>query len=304
MLIRGGSIVLLVALALMTGCPPTPPPPSAPFSQIVVFGDSLSDLRNDKDDLLILPLPPYSDGRFSNGDLYIQHIADHFHLPIAASTRGGTNYAFGGARTGLGRATFDGLPLVPNMFEQLSFYTEKPKGTELFVVWGGGNDIIAILEKGDAITPPQIAGNIAVIVLELYNRGGRYFLVPNFPDAGALPRFLGTDNQARATQLAQEFDAELTRWLDTIDDLPGILVYRADVMGFFKSQLANPPPPLTNTTQPAWTGNFFGTDGTLAADPDSYVFWDTIHPTRISHGLLGEFMIELLEANLPAAAIR
>jgi outer membrane lipase/esterase len=59
------------------------------FDHLVVFGDSLSDTGNA--------------GRFSNGLVWVEQVADTLRLPLIASNRGGQNYAVGGGAGG-GRA--------------------------------------------------------------------------------------------------------------------------------------------------------------------------------------------------------
>ena len=69
---------------------------------VVVFGDSLSDTGN----LFAAtggtnPIPPYFNGRFSNGPVWVETLAASLGLPVNPSLLGGTNYAFAGAVTGL-----------------------------------------------------------------------------------------------------------------------------------------------------------------------------------------------------------
>ena len=73
------------------------------FDAIYVFGDSYSDVGN----IFIAtggakPAPPYYKGRFSNGPIWIDHLAGAYGLTVTPSLKGGTDYAFGGAEvTGL-----------------------------------------------------------------------------------------------------------------------------------------------------------------------------------------------------------
>lgn len=46
---------------------------------------------------------------------------------------------------------------------------------------------------------------------------------------------------------------------------------------------------LTNVTEAA-----LAADGTIVPNPDEYVFWDDIHPTRIIHAMLGEMAFNLV----------
>ena len=79
------------------------------FSSIYFFGDSLSDVGNlNAVTLGILPGDAYYDGRFSNGPVYSELLADEFGLgPLRPSIRGGTGFAYGGGRTS-GTSFFEG----------------------------------------------------------------------------------------------------------------------------------------------------------------------------------------------------
>src|SRR5262249_42011574 len=75
-----------------------------PFSEVVVFGDSISDTGNvflftDG----VAAGPPYFEGRFSNGPVWVEVLAQGLGLPAPApSLSGGTNSAWGRAQTGPG----------------------------------------------------------------------------------------------------------------------------------------------------------------------------------------------------------
>lgn len=84
------------------------------YSQLVVFGDSLSDSGNNAvlfDRFFggartsvplqppgIIPVAPYASNRYSNGPVCVKYFADALGLEARASLLGGTNYAYGGAR--------------------------------------------------------------------------------------------------------------------------------------------------------------------------------------------------------------
>lgn len=153
------------------------------FEDILVFGDSLSDVGNfyiinDKKD----PKEPYYEGRFSNGPVWIEVFAEKMGLPaVKPSLAGGKNYAFGGARTGIGDR--EGKPDIGSQIDE---YLKKTNGKiekrQLIVVSGGCNDFL----KGNPIkTIPNTIRNIE----KLTKAGGKTFLVSNFPPLGCLPAF-------------------------------------------------------------------------------------------------------------------
>ena len=77
-----------------------------PFTAIIAIGDSLTDSGNAFRATSSLPgqaipvSPPYFRGRFSNGLMWVEHLANAVGLQITPSLDGGTNFAFGGATTG------------------------------------------------------------------------------------------------------------------------------------------------------------------------------------------------------------
>ena len=71
---------------------------SASYDALYVFGDSYCDVGN----IFTAtggaePAEPYYDGRFSNGPIWVDHVAGFLGVPLKASLLGGTDYAFGGA---------------------------------------------------------------------------------------------------------------------------------------------------------------------------------------------------------------
>lgn len=158
-------------------------PQGGAFTGILVFGDSLSDVGNvyiftEKTN----PGKPYFEGRFSDGPVWIEVFAEGMGLPaLKPSLAGGTNYAFGGARTGNGNR--DGKP---DIGAQIDEYFKNSNGKispkELVVVCGGCNDFL----RGNPIyTIPNIIDHIK----KLANAGGKVFLVSNLPPLGGLPVF-------------------------------------------------------------------------------------------------------------------
>src|ERR1043165_7474947 len=106
---------MLMATTLALGLSLVPVLATAgPFRGVVVFGDSLSDSGNvfaaTKPVLAkAIPVsPPYFQGRFSNGPVWVAILAEQLGLPLRPFLQGDTNFAFGGAATGFDR---------PDLFE-------------------------------------------------------------------------------------------------------------------------------------------------------------------------------------------
>ena len=71
-------------------------------SNLLAFGDSLSDMGNAKDSILNVPdVPPYWQGRFSNGPVWLEYVSEAYGLTttVGSLSEQGDNRAFGGAQT-------------------------------------------------------------------------------------------------------------------------------------------------------------------------------------------------------------
>src|SRR5262245_14581793 len=114
---RRSCLYALVALSLTALLLPSSAQARNPLTEVVVFGDSLSDTGN----LFLasggtVATPPYFNGRFSNGPVWVEVLADKLGLDAPTpSVLGGTNFAFGGAETGAGLSSFD----TPNVGMQI-----------------------------------------------------------------------------------------------------------------------------------------------------------------------------------------
>ena len=291
--------VFIFLAAAAAGCD-TVPVPTGPFSRLIVFGDSLSDTGNILKETGLVPVAPYFDGRFSNGENWIDVLARHYGLEARPSYIGGTNYAQGASTTSAGLTNYSGIPLGPNVRQQVELYRGTPDGTELFVVWGGAKDVFDLLDGDCAATPARIADNVFAAVTALYARGGRQFLVPNLPDIGLAPRYRGRSRETLATQLSHDVNAALAARLDTIESFPGITVYRLDIETLFAATVANPPPGITNVTDAAWNGSYIGFlgGGELVPNPDTYIFWDFVHLSRDGHALIAQAAIDKINSEL------
>src|SRR4051812_8065002 len=99
-----------------------------PYDNLYVFGDSYCDVGN----LFTatggaVPSAPYYNGRFSNGLIWVDHVARLLGVPLTPSLSGGTDYAFGGAwvtaSQRVGRGAF--IPSVP---QQVELYLRRHGG--------------------------------------------------------------------------------------------------------------------------------------------------------------------------------
>ena len=283
-----------------------------PYSNLVVFGDSLSDTGNvfNSTEGLIPPSPPYAEGRFSNGDLIVDAIADYLELPKNESFQsGGNNYAFGAAQTGEGTSEYGFLlpePIdVPNIGQQIDLYLadRTPTQTDLFYVYGGANDFFTPLLRGEIPTPETIVGNITTHITELAEAGAQTFVVPNLPPLGKIPLFLEQPEAAAILNNAtEEFNQLLDTELDAIALELDVTIIEPDVYSITTEILDNPSDfGLSNTTDA-----FFNqidpisetTNLSLTGNPEEFFFWDIIHPTATATDIIAQEVIDDLPSGV------
>ena len=301
------------------------------FSQVVVFGDSLSDdgnVRHIMEDKYFISYPSgffnYSDGRFTDssdtdpnsttyaGTWHEQLAQTFFGLPASTnSLDGGTDYAFGGATTASGTSdrTVISNPFpwgggeftltVDNLGKQVDDYlaSNTPDAAALYVVWGGGNDLF---DDDSSAHITEIASNVEALVEQLARAGARSILVPNVPPLGLVPLY--KDDAATATALniaSAQYRSELDTDLDAATAALAsegitITLYRLDTYGLYYRLATNPEDyGFTNIGDSAQGGS---------VDPDEYLFWDDLHPTTAGHYQIAASAFALLDGTaLPPA---
>jgi cholinesterase len=249
---------------------------ASPYSNVFVYGDSLSDLGNIYTvSGHTIPLsPPYYMGRFSNGPLAAEYLANSLHSPLTSFAWGGATTGFGNSGDGGSQTTVGRLGL-PGMLLELS--ASLPAITPLapssfFVVWGGPDDF---LTNG---TVAQGVLDELEIVAALQGAGATHILVPGIPDLGLTPLYIGLGGvqQANATAFTFAFDQALQA------SLPKGVTY-FDTFGFMHQVVANPRAfGFTDVTDACLNGL------TPCANPGQYLFWDSLHPTTAADKLLGQ----------------
>ncbi len=225
----------------------------------------------------IPPSPPYYQGHYSNGPIWLEYLANSLGVAApTASLAGGTDYAWGGAETGSG-LSYEG---TPNIGSQISTYlaSNTPLSTQLITIWGGANDFL----NGGVTNPAVPVANLISEITTLAAAGGKQFLVPNLPLLGDLPatNTLPQANRDALNFLTLTFDSMLYSQLNQLQGKLGITMHQVDIDSVFQNIIANPGAyGLTNVTDSAIA------DGNLSGQ--GYLFWDTVHPTTVIQALIG-----------------
>lgn len=265
------------------------------YNRLVVFGDSLSDNGNLFASIGQPTSPPYFQGRFSNGPVFTELLGfNALRGAIPASPESGSiNYAYGGART-----DFTAFP--PGMRLQLQTYNAAGGvfgANDLVSVLGGANNLLPVLTAcattpACAANPTGFASGVAtsaatdvdILVSTIAGQGAGTILVSNLPNLGVTPRAIagGANGVQLATFAGGAFNSALaTRLTATAAARPGTNIILMDLSKSINAVVANPGAyGLTNVTVQCLVG------ATACTTPDTYLFWDDIHPTAAGHRLV------------------
>jgi phospholipase/lecithinase/hemolysin len=278
---------------------------ASPFTQVYVFGDSVSDngnlhvLTEELAGINFPPSPPYAENNL-NGEPWPTYFGEALGVPVH-------NMAVGGAFSGPIMIPMGGAPVpfsniyglippliygLPGLQEQVAaFLDAHPAGVNpegLYVLWAGHNDMFVAMAV-PALAPSileNIPFNLADAVCQLTAYGARHFLVGNISDASLTP-FAQVGNPAEMRAIIQ---GVINPAIETIFPEAAVAcgassILLADTFGYFNRVYDNPSEyGLTNVTDPCLLS---------AADPatecGSYMFWDDVHPTTAAMAVFAEF---------------
>lgn len=295
---RACTTVALAAAAVFAAAP------AQAYSELVVFGDSLSDNGNAQKALvargfpLPLPITPYVGGRFTNGPTAAEVLATT--LGVSLNDR-----AYGGAYSGTG-SKFKDITSVLNdtgMADQVSSYIKTAGGPlktdSLYMVWGGGNDFLDVLVPGVSSETLQAVGaqaikNIAGHIGTLYAAGARDFFVPDLADFSFtyVAQQQSAEGQAALSGMTAKFNLGMDMALDRLEgSLSGITIHRFDTNATLRAYRADLLADGGTLTARCWGGSYAGVLAspgmTACSNPDSYFLFDGVHPTSAVHRAMG-----------------
>ena len=288
--------LLLAALALAFSSAFAAEGGGTAFSKLVVFGDSLNNTGN----LFRLTngnfpnAPDYVNGRQTNGPVWVEYLADDLGLANRVINR-----AVVGALTKpifllaaneiTGNVWSDTFPRLEHtdVFSQVTHYARDCHGRAdpeaLYILEGGGNDISRVAN------PSVIVSNLLDSFLALEKIGAKHILVVNLPDFGKVPAVtLGMPGSAAAfSALSAQLNQALAGAVASATG-HGVRVTFADLYGFMNKVVLDPGDFGLIEVQLPW----LLAGGT--ADPDTWLFWDLLHPTTRGHEIFSDQVLEEL----------
>ena len=305
------------------------------FDRFYFLGDSLSDTGNlfNLTNGFFPNAPLYEPGRFSNGNIWVDNLAEEFDLNITPFTdidpeNDGVTFAIGGATSGATNVdpNFPGLTQQIDALELLiqNQSSEEVVDDDLFFLWIGANDYFNFVQD-DPSTPdiietnlpntPQetqaalgaVNTNISQAIQNIVNLGGKNVFVFNLADLGRNPLGFSLESDDRA-KLSELTAGHNTLLLETVEEFeesyPDVNFTYVDISQLFNNILESPADfGLTNVTEgytntDLYTDIFNPTPTNPGVDPDTYLYWDSVHPTAAVHEIVADYVETVIPLSL------
>ena len=265
-------------------------------------------------------------------------LADHItgnnpYLTVAEGGNGGTDYAIGGAVTGVTAENTGAQVALTDLSAQLGTFQHDvptPEANALATISIGSNDVLNLLEEPDfsalfgsgttlsdvAATPAgqDVAQSVSIeagFLSSLDQSGLTNQLVLNVPNLGETPEIteLYPTEDAAATVLSQYYDSLLTTDVASLDH-SGANIVIDDAYSLLDNAIANPGSyALQNVSSPVWSGSFTSdASGNLvssnAATQNTYLFFDHLHPTETGQTAVEQSALQALETSPPGVVLQ
>jgi phospholipase/lecithinase/hemolysin len=281
----------------------------------------------------IIPKQPYYAGRFSNGPVWADLLSEQMNVPLVDYAYAGSwaepledskwNMPFG-----LGMQV--DFYLIKGV---LDFHKEN----HLYVIWSGANDYLQGREDAEYATTNTISSIQKQIESLIYHGAKHFLIMnePNIGTLPEVLS-KGKDFSMAVSHLAILHNQKLAEMIkEEKNRYPDIQIIPIDIETCFNEILSDPPRfHLKNIVQPCYEGNYYlphqlldfteiqaakrmnidieqspslkvayltaklKERGDVACiEPDAYLFWDEVHPTRAIHALLSHFILTALREN-------
>jgi phospholipase/lecithinase/hemolysin len=254
------------------------------YTRLYVFGDSLSDTGNvfRVTGNLFPPSPPYFEGRFADGPIWVEYLAAQLGLPSDRTQ----NFAFGSATSGnTNTAPIPGLPGLQQEF--LLFQAANPvtDPDALYTVLAGNNDYLG----AGQLDPFVPVTNVINFVRSLADSGARNILVSNLPDLGKIPAVNQNPGVSTGlTNLSTAHNTLLDRQIGLLrQERPDLTLISLDIASLLNDAIQTPGKfgldNVTDACLPFSPGVELFPTQPPCTTPETYLFWDRFHVTTVAH---------------------
>jgi outer membrane lipase/esterase len=282
--------LFILKISLLLSCLLPLPILAQSIDGVTIFGDSLVDNGNafKATGGTVPPSPPYFNGRFSNGPVWIEGFSTELKLPAGTTN----NFGVGGATSGTGNTINVALPGLTTQLDGFLLLSPTVNPNQLFVIWAGANDYLG----GGITNPATVVGNLSTATQRLIGAGAQQIVVPNLPDLGKIPAGLANPAQsAGLTQLTTAHNSGLRASLQALSQAnPNLSIVPTDMAALFNAVTTNPARfGFNNVTEPCLNT----ATGAVCATPDTSLFWDPLHPTAAGHRLISAYALDTITAS-------
>ncbi len=275
---------------------------------IVVFGDSLSDYGNKHQSYHLPVSPPYWEGRYTNGPVWVEYLALRFNLipnpwvDPKATHESLMNYAMGDSVV----LESNVLPDTPTqtLMQQLSLYQTQtpsnPRGT-LAIIWEGVNDFKnPVCVQSPFSCVKDMIHTQAKAIDTLYEMGIRHFVVLTAPDITITPLVAETTDEHQReiiSGLIKYYNNNLALIISQFqDDKEDAYILKIGTNSLITTLKKSFKQPMSVSCY-ANKGIYNKDMGTPCPpnQQDQFFFWDSTHPTTKAHAMLAEKVFEQIQ---------
>lgn len=282
---------------------------ATPLHNVVIFGDSLSDNGNLYAFMKhqLPQSPPYFEGRFSNGPVWIEHlIASYFPKDPSAHL---LDYAFGGA----GVLEEEGDDVIFTLRREVTTYltahNDKANPDSLYIVWIGANNYLGMPTEVEQ-TLIDVNTGIARSLERLVEKGAKHILVLNLPDLGKTPAgiefgsaetlsyFTNQHNkiiEKTITNFKQKYPNVNWLFFDLYKAFDDVLEH-SEEYGFNNTTGTCVETIVDELTAKSVLKMVASVKPKLTNDLcNGYLFFDLVHPSELAHKILSEKARKMLD---------
>ena len=286
------------------------------YSSVTFFGDSLTDGGYFKKATEALGHPQSGQYTTNPDNTWATPFAESLGLNSVQNTYDeatgqqmttGNNYAIGGARSGIDLqhdkyedTTGKPLPVYSTRSQVDRYLADKDIDSKgLYTVWTGANDLFAVVKdvpNASNIISAAVSDEVAT-VKKLHDNGANYIVVPNIPDVGLTPNFVGTPLATFGTGLVNQYNEALYSGVKNT----GANVIPLDTFSLVQQVAANPTAyGFSNVTDKACKNTSSVECGRADLDKpgaeNSYFFADGVHPTGRAHRMIADYANSVVTA--------
>jgi len=279
------------------------------YSQVFIFGDSLSDTGNLATVIGDFP-PPYIMNRASNGPVAVDIFTAELGFTANASLHligpeVGANYAVAGANAS-GEDPIDLNAQIMSFHANHGFIAPSDA---LYVIFIGGNDIRSARDVAELSAAKLIVkaaeNEVRQAILNLFSAGARSFMLVNSANVGLIPETQllanATNNPdliKRTHKLSKGYRRALHNIAEHLEEENNLNIIEFDFFKFFNKLVRKADTyGFSNSTDACFSSKTFSfhPDCNFGFNFDQFIFFDETHPTARAHALIGEAMHEALD---------